>query len=277
MGNPSEPFSLSDCQIPARLQALAEWLTPVVDQAGAAIMDVKSDCKNGDMIADLKSDGSPVTLADARAEAIILPALAQIAPDIPVISEENAISHNRTPTEAYFLVDPLDGTKEFIKPDDKGAFTVNIGLIYLGLPVMGLVLAPARQQLYAGVVGAEAGATLRTASDVSSIQVRDVPATGAVAVASASHRDAATDNWLSEQGIDETVSVGSSLKFGLLASAMADVYPRFGPTMEWDTAAGDAVLRAAGGTVRHIDGSDFCYGKPQWRNPGFIAIGGWQG
>jgi 3'(2'), 5'-bisphosphate nucleotidase len=277
MGYPSEPFSLSDCQIPARLQALAEWLTPVVDQAGAAIMDVKSDSMNGDMIADLKSDGSPVTLADARAEAIILPALAQIAPDIPVISEENAISHNRTPTEAYFLVDPLDGTKEFIKPDDKGAFTVNIGLIYLGLPVMGLVLAPARQQLYAGVVGAEAGATLRTASDVSSIQVREVPATGAVAVASASHRDAATDNWLSEQGIDETVSVGSSLKFGLLASAMADVYPRFGPTMEWDTAAGDAVLRAAGGTVRHIDGSDFRDGKPQWRNPGFIAIGGWQG
>ena len=277
MGYPSEPFSLSDCQIPARLQALAEWLTPVVDQAGAAIMDVKSDSMNGDMIADLKSDGSPVTLADARAEAIILPALAQIAPDIPVISEENAISHNRTPTEAYFLVDPLDGTKEFIKPDDKGAFTVNIGLIYLGLPVMGLVLAPARQQLYAGVVGAEAGATLRTASDVSSIQVREVPATGAVAVASASHRDAATDNWLSEQGIDETVSVGSSLKFGLLASAMADVYPRFGPTMEWDTAAGDAVLRAAGGAVRHIDGSDFRYGKSQWRNSGFIAIGGWQG
>jgi 3'(2'), 5'-bisphosphate nucleotidase len=277
MGNPSEPFSLSDCQIPARLQALAEWLTPVVDQAGAAIMDVKSASMNGGMIADQKSDGSPVTLADARAEAIILPALAQIAPDIPVISEENAISHNRTPTEAYFLVDPLDGTKEFIKPDDKGAFTVNIGLIYLGLPVMGLVLAPARQQLYAGVMGAGAGATLRTASDVSSIQVRDVPATGAVAVASASHRDAATDNWLSEQGIDETVSVGSSLKFGLLASAMADVYPRFGPTMEWDTAAGDAVLRAAGGTVRHIDGSDFRYGKPQWRNPGFIAIGGWQG
>ena len=275
MGNPSEPFSLSDCQIPARLQALAEWLTPVVDAAGMAIMDVKSASMNGGMIADQKSDGSPVTLADAKAEAIILPALAQIAPDIPVISEENAISHNRTPTEAYFLVDPLDGTKEFIKPDDQGAFTVNIGLIYQGLPVMGLVLAPARQQLYAGVVGA--GATLRTASDVSSIQVRDVPATGAVAVASASHRDAATDNWLSEQGIDETVSVWSSLKFGLLASAMADVYPRFGPTMEWDTAAGDAVLRAAGGTVRHIDGNDFRYGKTKWRNPGFIAIGGWQG
>lgn len=275
MGNPSEPFSLSDCQIPARLQALAEWLTPVVDAAGTAIMDVKSASMNGGMIADQKSDGSPVTLADARAEAIILPALAQIAPDIPVISEENAISHNRTPTEAYFLVDPLDGTKEFIKPDDKGAFTVNIGLIYQGLPVMGLVLAPARQQLYAGVVGA--GATLRTPDDVSPITIRNVPATGAVAVASASHRDAATDNWLSEQGIDETVSVGSSLKFGLLASAMADVYPRFGPTMEWDTAAGDAVLRAAGGTVRHIDGSDFRYGKPQWRNPGFIAIGGWQG
>ncbi|MBL6783346.1 MAG: 3'(2'),5'-bisphosphate nucleotidase CysQ [Alphaproteobacteria bacterium] len=276
-------FTLADCQSPNALRNLAEHLTPVFDAAGDAIMAVKaaSQSANADanapkntIVAEQKSDGSPVTIADARAEAIILPALAQYAPDIPVISEENAASHDLKPSEAYFLVDPLDGTKEFIKADDKGAFTVNIGLIYQSQPIMGLVLAPARGQLYIGVVGD--GAMLRENDEMRPISIRDVPITGAVAVASASHRDAATDDWLSGHGINETVSVGSSLKFGLVASAAADVYPRFGPTMEWDTAAGDAVLRAAGGTVKHIDGKDFRYGKPDWRNPGFIAIGGWR-
>ena len=265
-------FSLTDCQSPQALRELAERLTPVMDAAGAAIMDIKTAQMGGGIMADKKSDGSPVTMADASAEAMILPALAKFAPDVPVISEENASSHHLKPGEAYFLVDPLDGTKEFIKADDQGAFTVNIGLIYQGVPVMGLVLAPARDQFYSGVVGG--GAILRTASGTRSISVRDIPSTGMVAVASASHRDAETDQWLSDHGITDTVSIGSSLKFGLLASAQADIYPRFGPTMEWDTAAGDAVLRAAGGMVRHIDGRDFCYGKPEWRNPGFIASGG---
>ncbi|MEC8727239.1 MAG: 3'(2'),5'-bisphosphate nucleotidase CysQ, partial [Pseudomonadota bacterium] len=262
-------FSLTDCQSPQALRELAERLTPVMDAAGMAIMDIKTAQTGGGIMADKKSDGSPVTMADASAEAIILPALAKFAPDVPVISEENASSHHLKPGEAYFLVDPLDGTKEFIKADDQGAFTVNIGLIYQGVPVMGLVLAPARDQFYSGVVGS--GAILRTASGTRSISVRDIPSTGMVAVASASHRDAETDQWLSDHGITDTVSIGSSLKFGLLASAQADIYPRFGPTMEWDTAAGDAILRAAGGMVRHIDGRDFCYGKPEWRNPGFIA------
>ncbi|MGB2062756.1 MAG: 3'(2'),5'-bisphosphate nucleotidase CysQ [Candidatus Puniceispirillales bacterium] len=265
-------FSLTDCQSPQALRELAERLTPVMDAAGAAIMDIKTAQMGGGIMADKKSDGSPVTMADASAEAIILPALAKFAPDVPVISEENASSHHLKPGEAYFLVDPLDGTKEFIKADDQGAFTVNIGLIYQGVPVMGLVLAPARDQFYSGVVGS--GAILRTASGTRSISVRDIPSSGMVAVASASHRDAETDQWLSDHGITDTVSIGSSLKFGLLASAQADIYPRFGPTMEWDTAAGDAILRAAGGMVRHIDGRDFCYGKPEWRNPGFIASGG---
>lgn len=265
-------FSLTDCQSPQALRELAERLTPVMDAAGAAIMDIKTAQMGGGIMSDKKSDGSPVTMADASAEAMILPALAKFAPDVPVISEENASSHHLKPGEAYFLVDPLDGTKEFIKADDQGAFTVNIGLIYQGVPVMGLVLAPARDQFYSGVVGS--GAILRTASGTRSISVRDIPSSGMVAVASASHRDAETDQWLSDHGITDTVSIGSSLKFGLLASAQADIYPRFGPTMEWDTAAGDAVLRAAGGMVRHIDGRDFCYGKPEWRNPGFIASGG---
>lgn len=274
----SDQFTLIDCKSPHRLRELAEQLTPVMDAAGDAIMSVKvasqNDGRNG-VAADQKSDGSPVTIADAKAEAIILPALASIAPDIPVISEEHGESHKRLPTEAYFLVDPLDGTKEFIKPDSHGAFTVNIGLIYQSVPVMGLVLAPARGQLYIGIVGHSA--SLREHGNIRAVSVRDLPETGTVAVASASHRDDATNDWLSVQGIRETVSIGSSLKFGLVASGVADVYPRFGPTMEWDTAAGDAVLRAAGGTIKHIDGSDFCYGKPEWRNPGFIAIGGWKG
>ena len=270
--NMTYPFSLTDCQSPQALRELAERLTPVMDAAGAAIMDIKTAYMGDEITADKKSDGSPVTIADASAEAMILPALAKYAPDIPVISEENVSSHDLKPGGAYFLVDPLDGTKEFIKADDQGAFTVNIGLIYQGVPVMGLVLAPARDQFYSGVVGN--GAILRTASGTRSISVRDIPSSGMVAVASASHRDAETDQWLSDHGITDTVSIGSSLKFGLLASAQADIYPRFGPTMEWDTAAGDAVLRAAGGMVRHIDGREFCYGKPEWRNPGFIASGG---
>jgi 3'(2'), 5'-bisphosphate nucleotidase len=272
MINMTYRFSLTYCQSPQALRELAERLTPVMDAAGMAIMDIKTAQTGGGIMADKKSDGSPVTMADASAEAIILPALAKFAPDVPVISEENASSHHLKPEEAYFLVDPLDGTKEFIKADDQGAFTVNIGLIYQGVPVMGLVLAPARDQFYSGVVGS--GAILRTASGTRSISVRDIPSTGMVAVASASHRDAETDQWLSDHGITDTVSIGSSLKFGLLASAQADIYPRFGPTMEWDTAAGDAILRAAGGMVRHIDGRDFSYGKPEWRNPGFIASGG---
>lgn len=216
---------------------------------------------------DEKSDGSPVTQADRQAEAIILQGLQSIAPDISVVSEENAESHFSDPQERYFLVDPLDGTREFIKRDGKGAFTVNIALIESGLPVLGVVYAPALSQLYWGALelGAFCGDRL--------IAVRGVPETGAVAVASASHRDEQTDQWLREHHISETVSVGSSLKFCLLASGKADVYPRFGPTMEWDTAAGQAVLASAGGAVTHPDGRVFTYGKQAYRNTPFIASG----
>ncbi|HCP19341.1 MAG TPA: hypothetical protein DIT62_08715, partial [Alphaproteobacteria bacterium] len=179
-------FTLTDCQSPNALRSLAEHLTPVVDAAGDAIMAVKAASQSANananantIAAEQKSDGSPVTIADARAEAIILPALAQTAPDIPIISEENAASHDLEPSEAYFLVDPLDGTKEFIKVDDNGAFTVNIGLIYQSRPIMGLVLAPARGQLYIGVVGD--GAMLRENDEMRPISTRDVPITGAVA------------------------------------------------------------------------------------------------
>ena len=251
-------------------QDLITALTPAMYDAGAKIMAIHET----KVTANIKSDGSPVTEADEAAEAILLPALRAIAPDIPIISEENAASHQLVPANGFFLVDPLDGTKEFIKQDGKGSFTVNIGLIVSGSPVMGLVYAPAFDQLFTGVVGE--GATLIEAGQETRLSVRDVPTSGPVAVASASHRDDATNNWLAAHHITETTSIGSSLKFCLVAQGMADVYPRFGPTMEWDTAAGDAVLRAAGGLVTMPDGTPYPYGKDAYRNTPFIAYGGLQ-
>ena len=218
-----------------------------------------------------KSDGSPVTIADQEAEKILLTALAEVCPNIPVVSEENTDSHKQSADQQFFLVDPLDGTKEFIKSDDNGAFTVNIGLIENGLPVMGMLHAPARKAFYWGYMGG--GAFHQETTRITPITVRDVPDCGAVAVASASHLDAATTNWLTDHQINQTTSIGSSLKFALVASGQADVYPRFGPTMEWDTAAGDAILRAAGGIVLHPDGEIYRYGKQDYHNTPFIAYG----
>ena len=242
-------------------------LTPAVDAAGSLILDIKA--KGPTCIT--KSDGSPVTIADQKAETILLAALADLCPDIPVVSEENPDSHHLSAGQHFFLVDPHDGTKEFIKDDDNGAFTVNIGLIENGLPVMGMVYAPARNTFYWGYQGG--GAFCRQTTRITPITVRDVPDRGAVAVASASHLDPATANWLSNHQINQTTSIGSSLKFALIASGQAEVYPRFGPTMEWDTAAGDAILRAAGGMVFHPDGEIYRYGKQGYRNTPFIAYG----
>ena len=247
--------------------SLIAGLTPAVDAAGSVILDIKA--KGPAIMA--KSDGSPVTIADQKAENILLAALADLCPDIPVVSEENTDSHHLSAGQRFFLVDPLDGTKEFIKADDNGAFTVNIGLIENGLPVMGMLYAPARNAFYWGYQGG--GAFFRETTRITPITVRDVPDRGAVAVASASHLDAATANWLSNHQINQTTSIGSSLKFALVASGQADVYPRFGPTMEWDTAAGDAILRAAGGMVFHPDGEIYRYGKQDYRNTPFIAYG----
>ena len=250
------------------LETLAQALEPIVRSAGAKIMEIHDE----DPDADFKSDGSPVTEADRAAEAIILPALAQLAPDIVVISEENDTSHSLKAPHRYFLVDPLDGTKEFLKRDGKGNFTVNIALIENRVPIMGIVYAPALDRLFVGIDGK--GATEKSADTSTTLSIRIPPASGALAVASASHRDDATNKWLANHDIANTVSIGSSLKFCLVAAGEADVYPRFGPTMEWDTGAGDAVLRAAGGHVTHLDDSVFLYGKPDYRNDAFIAWGG---
>lgn len=246
-------------------QALTQQLVAIARPAGMAIMDVYNTAPE----AEFKADGSPVTAADKAAEKIILAGLADCAPDIPVVSEESEDSHRMNAPERFFLVDPLDGTKEFLRRDGKGSFTVNIALIENGSPVLGVVYAPALDRLFAGSVGD--GATETVAGHVKPISVRHEPASGPVAVASRSHRDEQTDQWLKERGIEQTVSIGSSLKFCLVACGEADVYPRFGPTMEWDTAAGHAVLLAAGGHVTTPEGQPFVYGKTDFRNGPFIA------
>ncbi len=238
-------------------------LTPAVREAGDAIMRIHAK----GAVADTKNDGSPVTEADKAAEQILLAALKTYAQEITIISEENAASHSLAAEKQFFLVDPLDGTKEFLKKDGKGSFTVNIALIEQSVPVMGIVFAPALDRMFSG--STQTGAT----ENGKPIKVRDVPPSGPVAVASVSHRDAETDAWLEENEISETVSIGSSLKFCLVAAGEADVYPRFGPTMEWDTAAGDAVLRSAGGMVYDVDGEPFLYGKHAYRNGAFVAKG----
>ena len=248
------------------LQELMEQLTPVVQEAGKTVTDTYS--KPDDH--QTKSDGSPVTLADKRSEEIILTGLKNIAPNIPVISEENTTNHSLAASKLFFLVDPLDGTREFIKRDGKGSFTVNIALIKDNIPILGFVFAPALNRFFCGV--AFNGDSFATENG-ERISVRTVPDDGPVAVASVSHGDFQTDNWLNENKISKTKLIGSSLKFCLLAAGEADIYPRFSPTMEWDTAAGDAVLRAAGGLVENIDGKPFEYGKPDYRNGSFIAKG----
>jgi len=251
---------------PERLQLLLEQLVPVVREAGDAILDVYARGAN----IESKPDGSPVTAADRRAEEIILRGLETYAPEIAVISEENAASHLVVPPDLFFLVDPLDGTREFIKRDGKGSFTVNIALIENRAPVLGIVFAPALDKMFEGCC---IGRHRYVRENGNVISVRNLPSGGAVAVASISHRDPETETWLEEHRINETLSIGSSLKFCLLAAGEADVYPRFSQTMEWDTAAGDAVLRAAGGTVEFPDGGSFIYGKPEYRNGAFIAKG----
>ena len=249
------------------LAVLARRLEAPVREAGDCIMQFYKQSP----VFDIKSDGSPVTEADRAAEAILLPAIRALAPDIPIISEENPASHKLPPAARFFLVDPLDGTKEFIRPGGKGAFTVNIALIEDGVPVMGIIYAPALDRLFYG--SRHRGAFKCGDNTPQPISVRR-PISGArVAVASASHRDSKTTDWLTAQDINKTIAMGSSLKFCLVAAGEADAYPRYGPTMEWDTAAGDAILRASGGRVEAADGTLFTYGKPGYRNGPFFAYG----
>ncbi|APG88693.1 3'(2'),5'-bisphosphate nucleotidase (plasmid) [Sinorhizobium americanum CCGM7] len=253
---------------------LSELLERIALEAGASILPVY---EAGPTVC-YKDDRSPVTEADERAEAIILARLAAAFPDIPVVAEE-AVASGCVPDIScgtFFLVDPLDGTKEFINRRDD--FTVNIALIEGSVPVAGIVYAPALRCAYVADKG-RAEKLVFGSGPVGERQAICVRARGPVltAVASRSHNSSETEAFLAGHGVMDLTSVGSSLKFCLLAEGRADVYPRFGRTMEWDTAAGNAVLNAAGGSVVRLDGSRLPYGKMKqsddsdFANPHFVA------
>ncbi|QID18533.1 3'(2'),5'-bisphosphate nucleotidase CysQ [Nitrogeniibacter mangrovi] len=245
--------------------ALLEALIPVIRRAGDVILDIYRT----DFEVRGKDDSSPVTEADEQAEALILPALEAILPGTPVVAEE-AVAAGKIPevAERFWLVDPLDGTKEFINRN--GEFTVNIALIEHGQPVLGVVLAPALGRLFGGAVGV--GAWVEDEAGRRPIQVRTPPQAGVTVVASRSHGDAsALDAFLAPYKVAELKSAGSSLKICLVAAGEADLYPRLGRTMEWDIAAGHAVLAAAGGRLTTLDDAPLGYGKPGFDNPHFVA------
>ena len=250
-------------------EALIDELAIAAREAGEAILAI---VRRGFDV-EAKSDRSPVTEADRAAELIILAALARAAPGVPVIAEEE-VAAGRIPAhgDTYFLVDPLDGTKEFVRGGED--YTVNIGLIENGLPRLGVVFAPATGRLHGGIVGE--GAWVDPGSRRTPISTRPRGA-GIAAVASKSHLTQSTIDYLEAAvGACDYVSVGSSLKFCLVAEGQADIYPRLSPTSEWDTAAGHAVLLAAGGRVDGLDGDPLAYGKTAFLNRGFVATGGWQ-
>jgi 3'(2'), 5'-bisphosphate nucleotidase len=258
------------------ISPFAAGLAAIAHEAGRLILRHYADGAE----ARAKADQSPVTAADEEAEALILKRLAELAPGIPVIAEEE-MAAGRMPKvgNRFLLVDPLDGTKEFLKRN--GEFTVNIALIENHRPQCGVVLAPAKARAFIGdgPNGAfELAAPEDLALDASQaepIRARAAPKDGLVVIASRTHRDTKTEEYLAAYRVANLVAAGSSLKFCLVATGEADLYPRHGRTMEWDTAAGQAVLEAAGGSVKTLTGMPLLYGKVEegFANPYFIARG----
>jgi 3'(2'), 5'-bisphosphate nucleotidase len=247
----SEPITLDEVITAAR-------------EAADAVMEVYAT----DFEARTKEDGSPVTEADERAQEIIVKHLGS---GLPVIAEEGAAADTETPAGPFWLVDPLDGTKEFLSRN--GEFTINIARVEDGVPVLGVVLAPALGRLFAAAPGETP--FVEDEDGRRQIAVRAAPPEGVTIVSSRSHGDAdALERFTADRRVAASVSAGSSLKFCLVAEGEADIYPRFGRTMEWDTAAGDAIVRAAGGRVTELSGTPLRYGKPGFENPHFIAWGG---
>lgn len=266
----SAPEKLSE----STLASMIVHFEDLAVKAGAVIMPFyENGCETM-----IKDDDSPVTAADHAAEAIILAGLRASYPDIPVVAEEEICAGHMPEAlgRRFFLVDPLDGTREFI--NQRSDFTVNIALIEDGCPIAGTVFAPVRGELFSGFGSTATFVEVNKESQGERVALQvNGKAKAEVAVASRSHRTPETDEFLETHQITDCVSVGSSLKFCLLAKGDADIYPRFGRTMEWDTAAGDAVLRAAGGVTTCSDGSVFTYGKQDqthdspFANPFFIS------
>lgn len=255
--------------------AMARTMRRLAVEAGAAIMEIRACADFG---VQTKGDDSPVTRADLAADAILCDGLAAAFPDIPAVTEERPRTH--ATGGMHFLIDPLDGTREFIRRS--GDFTVNIALVDDGAPVAGVVHAPAAGRLFMTVPGGGAveetgGFDPDVPGPTRAIRV-SIPSPGALrAVASRSHMDPATEAYLARLAPAALRSAGSSLKFCLIATGEADVYPRFGPTMHWDTAAAHAVLNAAGGRVLRLPGlAPLRYDAPDRRNPAFVACAaGW--
>ena len=240
-------------------------------EAGDRIMQVYAD---PDFDVRVKGDASPVTEADEAADALISAGLRAAYPDVTLITEEQAASHALT-AQTFFIVDPLDGTKEFVKR--LGDFTVNIAYVVDGTPRLGVVYAPVKGRLFYTAadghsVEEQGPFDKATPGPTRPLRVAIPDNAALMVVASKSHRDAVTDDYIARYAVRDMTSAGSSLKFCLVATGEADLYPRLGRTMEWDTAAGDAVLRGAGGRVVRMDDlTPLTYGKPGWDNPFFIA------
>jgi 3'(2'), 5'-bisphosphate nucleotidase len=249
---------------------LLEQVSAIAGAAGKEILEVYA---SGEVAASAKADSSPLTVADLRAHALIVARLAELTPGVPILSEEAADTpySERAGWQRYWLVDPLDGTREFLARN--GQFTVNIALIEGHAPALGVVHVPVTDTTYLGYPGDGAwrrgpGAPLRT------IHVADRSASPLRVVGSRSHRGDSLDAFLARVGPHELVPIGSSLKFCLVAEGAADVYPRLGPTSEWDTAAAHAVVAAAGGTVSQLDGAPLTYNtRAELLNPYFVAYG----
>lgn len=258
------------------LPALCNQIKRLAIEAGELTLEYFDE--SGYQGTQIKGDGSPVTVADQKAEKLIEDALSKIAPGVPMVGEEATAAGripNLTETDYFWLVDPLDGTKEFIR--GSGDFTVNIALIHNKEPVLGVVYAPFHGELYAGHGEGTAIRWFEDSDKEKSLRCRSIPAKGITVASSRSHGNGGRqDKFLEQFKVEKIVRRGSSLKMTSIAAGKADIYPRFGPTCEWDTAASDAILRSAGGIITDLDGKKLTYGgaDPKFLNPEFIAWSG---
>jgi 3'(2'), 5'-bisphosphate nucleotidase len=261
-------------------QTLADGLLPAVLEAGRIILEIR---ERG-LIVDTKADRSPVTDADRLAEAILVAAIEEIHPNVPIVAEEQASAGGAPHASAtLFLVDPLDGTRDYCA--GRNDFTVNVGLIYEGVPAFGLIYAPGRGEFFVTTGPRQGvGASVETSSRATSLAELDTyplaarRSTPGQVVALVSRSESGRDHAerVADLGATSTIGLSSAIKFCLLARGEADLYPRFGTTCEWDTAAGQAILEAAGGSMTNLDGTPMIYGKAAagYRNGSFIARGG---